>query len=70
VTVVEVTGTIRGVPTELLLGRREGLDRECVASCDNLQTVPKAALVRHRGALGPEATYRLNHALQIALGLD
>jgi mRNA interferase MazF len=70
VTVVEVTGTIRGVPTELLLGRREGLDRESVASCDNLQTVPKSALGRHRGALGPEATYRLNQALAIALGLD
>lgn len=70
VTVVEVTGTIRGVPTELLLGRREGLDRDCVASCDNLQTVPKAALGRHRGALGPEMTYRLNQALAIALGLD
>ncbi len=70
VTVAEITGTVRGAPTEVLLGPREGLLRECVASCDNLQTVPKEALGRQRGSLGPEATYRLNHALAIALGLD
>ena len=70
VTVAEITGTARGLPTEVHLGVREGLVRECVASCDNLQTVPKAALGRHRGALVPEMTYRLNQALAIALGLD
>lgn len=70
VTVAEITGTVRGVPTEVPLGVREGLLRECVASCDNLQTVSKTALGRHRGSLGPEATHRLNQALAIALGLD
>lgn len=70
VTIVEVTGTIRGAPTEVLLGENEGLRRECVASCDNLQTVPKSSLRQRVGALGPEATFRLDHALRIALGLD
>jgi mRNA interferase MazF len=70
VTVAEIMVTVRGVPTEVHLGTAEGLTRECVASCDNLQTVPKAALGRHRGFLGPDATSRLNDALRIALGLD
>ena len=70
VTVAEVTATIRGAPTEVLLGPAHGLLRECVASCDSLQTVPKAALETRRGSLDPEATYRLDHALRIALGLD
>jgi mRNA interferase MazF len=70
VTIVEVTGTARGLPTEVLLGAAEGLRRECVASCDNLQTVSKTALGRRRGSLGPEATSRLDDALAIALGLD
>lgn len=70
VTIVEITGTVRGAPTEVPLGVPEGLLRECVASCDNLQTVPKTALALYRGALGPDATYRLNRALAIALGLD
>ncbi len=70
VTVVEVTGTIRGAPTEVLLGEREGLRRDCVANCDNLQTVLKSALGNRVGTLGPEAMFRLDDALRIALGLD
>jgi len=70
VTVAEITGTVRGVPTEVLLGRSQGLLRECVASCDNLQTVAKGALGPRRGSLDLEATHRLDQALRIALGLD
>ena len=70
VTVAEVTATIRDIPTEVLLGPPQGLARECVATCDNLHTVPKGALGRRRGMLGPEQTHDLNYALSIALGLD
>ena len=70
VTVAEITGTVRGAPTEVRLGPPQGLLRECAASCDTLQTVTKDALGRYRGSLDPEATYRLNRALEIALGLD
>ncbi len=70
VTVAAVTGTIRGLPTEVPLGREHGLARECVVNCDNLLTVPKAALVRRRGALDPESLARLRAALLIALDLE
>jgi mRNA interferase MazF len=70
VTVVQVTGTIRGLPTEVPLGREHGLDHEAVINCDNLATVPKAALTRHRGTLGPVELARLRDALRLALELD
>jgi len=46
------------------------LSRDCVANCDNLFTIPKRALERHRGALGPDQMRRLNEALRLALDLD
>jgi mRNA interferase MazF len=70
VCVVAVTSRSRGVPTEVPLGPREGLARDCVANCDNLFTLPKAALGRRRGSLGPEQLQGLNAALRIALDLD
>jgi mRNA interferase MazF len=70
VTVAAVTGTIRGLPTEVPLGREHGLSRECVVNCDNLFTIPKPALGRRRGELDPESLERLRAALLIALDLD
>jgi mRNA interferase MazF len=70
VTVAQVTGTIRGLPTEVPLGREHGLDHGSVVNCDNLATVPKAALTRHRGTLGPVELARLREALRLALELD
>lgn len=70
VTVAAVTGTIRGLPTEVPLGPEHGLARECVMNCDNLFTVPKSALGARRGALDPEALDRLRTALRVALDID
>jgi mRNA-degrading endonuclease toxin of MazEF toxin-antitoxin module len=41
-----------------------------VVNCDDLATVSKSVLGRYRGSLSPDATYRLDDALRIALGLD
>lgn len=67
--VVAITSTIRDLPTEVPLGPSQGLSRDCVANCDNLFTIPKRALERRRGALGPAELHRLNDALRIALDL-
>jgi mRNA interferase MazF len=69
VTVAAVTGTIRGLPTEVPLGREHGLARECVVNCDNLFTIPKRALGGRRGELGPQSVARMRQALMIALDL-
>lgn len=70
VTVVAVTSRVRGLATEVSLGTRHGLARDCVANCDNVFTIPKRVLAARRGTLGPEETRRLDGALRIALGLD
>jgi mRNA interferase MazF len=70
VIVAMVTATIRGLPTEIPLEREQGLDHESVANCDNLYTVPKSALGRLLGRLGPEQLERLDAALRVALGVD
>lgn len=70
VCVAVVTSTVRSAPTEVPVGRDEGLNRDAVVNCDDLVTVSKGVLGRYRGSLGPEVTRRLDNALRIALGLD
>ncbi|HVF78713.1 MAG TPA: type II toxin-antitoxin system PemK/MazF family toxin [Solirubrobacteraceae bacterium] len=70
VTVASITGQIRGLPTEVRLDPAQGLDHESVVNCDNLFTVPKTAIGRIRGELGPAQRHQLDAALAIALGLD
>jgi mRNA interferase MazF len=70
VTVVVVTTRVRGLPTEVELGTAQGLIEGSVANCDNVLTVPKAALMARRGALGPAKLRTLDEALRVALALD
>jgi mRNA interferase MazF len=70
VTVVLVTTRVRGLPTEVELDVAHGLIEGSVANCDNVLTIPKTALLRHRGTLGPAELRALDDALRIALALD
>ena len=49
--VAPVTRTIRGIPTEVLLGSEDGLPEPCIASFDNLQPVPKSFLTVRLGSI-------------------
>ena len=66
--VVEITTTVRNIPVEILLGRREGLRRSCVANCDNLHTVRRDAVGDRIGVLAPgrhrEVKRAVGHALR------
>jgi mRNA interferase MazF len=53
VLVAPVTRTVRSIPTELVLGREDGMPAECAASFDNLRPVPKAHLVERLCVLSP-----------------
>jgi mRNA interferase MazF len=67
VLVAEVTTTVRGIPQEISLGKREGLARSCVANLDTLRSVPRSSLVARAGRLGVarhvEAKRALGHVL-------
>jgi mRNA interferase MazF len=70
VTVAPITTTIRGLSTEVLLDTRNGLDGPCVASCDNITTVPTAALGGQIGVLLDHQEPVLTEAVRAALDLD
>ena len=65
-----VTRTRRGLPTEVPLGRIEGLPTPSVLNLDNLLTVPKNRLVRQMGSLSAKRIQEVNAALRIALDLN
>src|SRR5271169_3665198 len=70
VTVAPITTTVRGLSTEVPLGPANGLDHDCVVSCDNIVTVPKTALGRQIGYLLPAQEAALTAAIQAAFDLD
>jgi mRNA interferase MazF len=65
--VAEVTTTIRGIPQEVPLGRREGLPRSCVANLDNLHVVPIRQLGERLGAVATHRHVEIERALGYAL---
>jgi mRNA interferase MazF len=70
VTVAPITSTARGLSSELPVGARNGLDHECVASLDNVLTVPVGVLGRTIGFLSEEQEHDLARAVVLAFDLD
>jgi mRNA interferase MazF len=70
VTCAPITRTIRGIRSEVGVGRDEGLPASSVINCDNLVTVPKSLLDRRpAGRLGRAKRVELDQALRYALDI-
>ena len=69
VTVMEVSRTVRSIPTEVPLGKREGLPQRCAANADTLVTIPKTWLDSRIARLSDDKLAALDQALRFALGL-
>ena len=69
ITVAPITATIRGLSTEVRVGRENGLDHACVVSCDNLVTVPSSTVGRLIGHLLPAQELQLAEAVRTAFDL-
>lgn len=69
ITVAPVTSRIRNIPSEVGLGRREGLPRACVANLDSIATIGKARLRQFVAILSAERVRELDAAICFALGL-
>ena len=67
VIVVEVTSTTRGIPQEVPLGKKEGLQHPSVASMDNLHVIPKSLLGDRIGMVGSGREAEIKCALGYAL---
>ncbi len=70
VMVAPVTSTIRGIPSEVVVGADDGLKHSSAVNLDHIQTVEKSRLRRHLGRLRAEPLRRLCSALAVALGCD
>ena len=67
IVVALVTRTARQLPTEVALGRRQGLPVLCVANLDNILTIPRRRLKRLMGACDASKLEELNQANKAAL---
>lgn len=68
VLVAPVTSTVRGIPTEVVLGADEGLEQHCAANFDNVFTLPRDRLKRLISRLGLDRTEELCRAYRFAAG--
>ena len=64
VVVAPVTSTIRSIPTCIPVGPGEGIDRESVASFDNVAAVPKSVLTLRLGRLDEFGRLQMCDALR------
>jgi mRNA interferase MazF len=70
VTVAPITSTIRGVPSEVLLGIEEGMRGPCAVNLHNLVTIDQKALGRCVARLSAPRMRDVCGAIAFALGCD
>ncbi|MDX1643636.1 MAG: type II toxin-antitoxin system PemK/MazF family toxin [Thermoanaerobaculia bacterium] len=68
VMVAPVTSTIRGAPSEVVVGPEHGLKHDSAVNLDHVQTVDRSRLGRYLGTLPPETMRRVCRALAVATG--
>ena len=67
VMVAEVTSTIRGIPEEVNVGRREGLRHPSVVNLDNVHVVPRTLIGDRLGELAASRQREVKRAVGYAL---
>jgi mRNA interferase MazF len=69
VTIAPVTSTIRDIPSEVLLFRRDGMHNDCAINCDHIQTVSKSKVGSMITSLSKEKLNEIRDAITFALNL-
>ncbi len=70
VTVAPITSTIRGVPSEVLLGLEDGMKHACAVNLHNLITVSQTRLGKRVAQLNSSRMDEICAALHFSLGCD
>lgn len=70
VTVAPITSTARGLPSEIPLDERNGIDHACAVSIDNTVTVDRSLIGRQIGWLFDEQEDALAQAIAYAFDLE
>ena len=68
VTVAPITSTVRGVPSEVVVGTESGLKQPSAINLHHLATVPRAGLRSFVGVVSTESMNEIREALMFALG--
>ena len=69
VTIAPITGTVRGLSTEVPVDVANGLSGPSVVSCDNITTIPTTALGAQIGVLLNDQEPALSDAITAAFDL-
>ncbi|HEV8239995.1 MAG TPA: type II toxin-antitoxin system PemK/MazF family toxin [Thermoanaerobaculia bacterium] len=70
VIVAPITSTIRGIPSEVLVGVEEGLKAPSAVKLDNVQAVEQSGLHAFVGSLSRDKMRDVCRALAVATGCD
>jgi mRNA interferase MazF len=70
VTVAPITSTVRGVPSEVLLGEEDGMKAACVVNLHNIVTVSQAKLGKRVARLNAVRMEQICGALKFSLGCN
>lgn len=68
ITVVPITSSIRGVPSEVIIGPDDGMKQPCAINLHNVVTVSKGDIGRRVAQLGEGRMQEVCRALAFALG--
>ena len=66
--VAPITSTMRGLPSEVIVGVEEGLKNDSAINCDHVQTIEQRLLRRYVGSLSESNMVEVCRALAIATG--
>lgn len=69
VTVALITTRIRGIGSEVAVGRANGLEHESVVSSDNVTTIDRSRIIKQIGSLLPGQEIDLARAMEHAFDL-
>lgn len=70
VSVAPITSTIRGVPSEVILGEEDGMKALCAVNLHNTITVSQDRIGKRVARLGPLRMTEICAALRFSLGCD
>ena len=69
ITVAPITSTIRDIPSEVSVGREEGMPKDCAINLDHIQTVSKDRIGTLITILSKDKLLQVRNALRFALDL-
>ena len=69
ITVAPITSTIRDIPSEVYLGKEDGMSKDCAINFDHIQTVSKARIGALITKLSRDKLVQVRNAIRFALDL-